>query len=197
MFAQHFPLILASASPRRQAFLSQYELQFEVIPAAIDETFEKGEAPEAFACRMAAEKAESISRRHRESCVIGADTIVVQNDQILGKPDSPEDALTMLRKLNGRSHQVITGTAVILPSLGIHHVFAVHTEVVFDHFDDTVLAAYVECGDSMDKAGAYGIQSQGGFLVKSIEGSYSNVVGLPVNRLIHFLLQEKIISPRI
>ena len=189
------PLVLASASPRRQDFLARLGLQFQVVPADIDETPLADEAPEPFARRLAAAKADLVARDRPEACVIGADTVVALGTTVFGKPRDRQDALAILRCLQGRTHQVITGVAVVAPEFGLRQVFSVTSQVRFDTFADTVLQAYIDTGEPMDKAGAYGIQSRGAFLVRAIDGSCSNVVGLPVNDLVRLLLAHGLVRP--
>ena len=195
MFAALCPLILASSSPRRQEFLSLLGLSYQILPADVDETPEMGEAPEHFARRMAATKAEQVARAHPESCVIGADTVVALGQTIYGKPGNRQEALTILKALRGQTHQVITGFAVISKQKKIEEIATAITLVTFDTFADEILQAYVDSGDPMDKAGAYGIQGKGTFLIRSIIGSYSNVVGLPVNAVMQVLLRHHLMRP--
>lgn len=195
MFLTCKPLILASASPRRRQFLSGLGLNFIALPADIDETPLPGERPAAFALRMAAEKAGLIARQHPDSWVIGADTVVTLDTQIIGKPADAAHALDILRRLRGRTHQVITG--LTLTSLSEHCAehLAETTEVTFADFPDAVLAAYIGTGEPLDKAGAYGIQAGGAFLVSSVQGSCSNVIGLPVDVCLNLLLRHGVIAP--
>lgn len=195
MFTARVPLILASASPRRQEFLHQLGLSFNILPASIDESPLPGEEPVAFARRMATSKAEHVARLHPEACVIGADTVVSLAGIIYGKPADASEALSMLEQLQGHTHQVITGLAVVMHNQGIQESTTETTRVSFDHFTRPILKAYVDSGDPLDKAGAYGIQGQGTFLVRAIDGSYSNVVGLPVNQLLRLLLAHHLIVP--
>jgi septum formation protein len=195
MFTTCKPLILASASPRRQQFLQDLGLSFTALAADIDETPVKNEEPDAFARRMAREKAELIAQHHPASWVVGADTVVTLGGRILGKPDDTEHALEMLRSLQGEKHQVITGVALRCVLEDSSEILSRATEVRFARFSDAILAAYVQTGEPLDKAGAYGIQGKGGFLVRSIAGSCSNVIGLPVNTCIGLLLHYNIIAP--
>ena len=195
MFSACLPLILASASPRRQDFLAGLGLRFTVVPAAIDETVLAGELPEPCARRMAAAKAELIARDHPEACVLGADTVVALEDTVFGKPRDRADALAILQTLRGRTHQVTTGVAVVCPARRLCEVFTVTSRVRFATFADEVLQAYIDTGEPMDKAGAYGIQGRGAFLVAAITGSCSNVIGLPVHDLIAVLLRHRLVRP--
>lgn len=195
MFQALAPLILASGSPRRRKFLSDLGLAFNVASADLDETVRPGELPGELVCRLAQEKAAVVAVDQPGAWVIGADTVVVLGGEILGKPADPAAALAMLARLNGRTHQVWTGVAVVNPQAGVRRAFAVCTEVSFAESAPAVLAAYVATGEPLDKAGAYGIQGQGVFLVDAIRGSYSNVVGLPLPELLGQLLELGLIGP--
>ena len=197
MFIASRPLILASSSPRRQEFLTQLGLPFTVQPADIDETPRVDEQPEGFALRMARTKAEHIAGNQPQACVIAADTVVALGQTIFGKPRDREEALAILTALQGRTHEVITGFAVLCAESAIAAVAAVSSQVTFASFAGTILQAYVDTGEPMDKAGAYGIQGRGAFLVQSLHGSYSNVVGLPVTELVAVLLQHRLIEPNL
>jgi septum formation protein len=184
-------LILASASPRRRELLTQAGFSFTVKAADIDESVLPGEDPEAYVTRLAREKAQAVFRlegrvtsdegRGDDVVVLGADTTVVLDGEILGKPVDKADAARMLRALSGRTHRVITGVAVVT-GRGVE-VAAEVTEVRFCELSDTEIAAYVETGEPMDKAGAYGIQGRAGKWIPRIEGCYFNVVGLPLARV--------------
>lgn len=194
MFKNNDQIILASGSPRRRRFLEELGLDFTVSVADVDEAVRSGESPRAFVSRLAQEKAQAIVADHPEAWVIGADTVVVMADEILGKPTEPQDALAMLIKLAGRTHEVWTGFAIIRGSSTVV-TRAVRTEVTFVSADEDVLAAYAASGEPLDKAGAYGIQGRGGVLVEKIDGSYSNVVGLPMAELVKELLDLGAIVP--
>lgn len=194
MFKQQTPFILASASPRRQEYLASLGISFQTIPAIIDETPLPGELSTAFALRMAKEKAATIASDNEDACIIGADTVVTLDQKIFGKPATAEEARVFLQKLQGKAHTVITGVAIKHAKNTIEESFSVATEVVFEQYSNAVLDAYIGTGDPMDKAGGYGIQSYGGFLVKAIEGSYSNVVGLPMSHLITALLKYNLLT---
>ncbi len=194
MFTAHVPIILASASPRRQQFLNQMGISFKSIPAVIDETPLANEAPQRFAERMAKAKASSISENNPQACIIGADTVVTCDNKIFGKPGDAEDALHTLKYLQGKTHKVITGVAVFFPSKALYYCGSETTLVTFDTFTDAALQAYIHCGEPMDKAGSYAIQGRGTFLVKNISGSCSNVIGLPVNLIVQLLLTHGLIT---
>ncbi len=194
MFRNNGKIILASGSPRRHSFLKELDLDFTVAVADVDETLRSGESPPAFVRRLAQEKAAAVAGDHPEAWVIGADTVVVVSDEILGKPADREDALAMLTRLAGQRHEVWTGFAVIRGTC-VAVIRAVRTEVTFVQAGTDVLAAYVASGEPLDKAGAYGIQGRGGLLVERIDGSYSNVVGLPMAELVEELLGLDAIVP--
>ncbi|HEY1907507.1 MAG TPA: Maf family protein [Myxococcaceae bacterium] len=169
------PLVLASASPRRRALLEQLGIPLRVDPAHLDENVRAGEAAERYVVRLAREKADAVQVRHPNATVLGADTSVVVDGVVLGKPGSEDEALSMLRRLSGRTHEVMTAVAVA--GVGARCVTA---EVTFTAATDAVLRWYVSTGEPLDKAGAYAVQGIGGFLVERIEGSHSAVVGLPL-----------------
>lgn len=180
------PLILASASPRRRELVALLGVPFQVDPADIDEEPPDGHTPEEVARRLAREKAQAVARRRRYGIVLGADTIVVLEGEILGKPRDTEDALAMLRRLNGNEHQVLTGVALLDVADGTvvrEQVDVVCTRVWFRQVSEEHLRRYVNTGEPMDKAGAYGAQGYGSTLIERIEGCYFNVVGLPVSRV--------------
>jgi septum formation protein len=175
------PLILASASPRRRGLLAQAGFVFEVAPADVPEVRKPGEDPIRFVTRLAREKAEAVAATHAvtpDAIVLGADTIVVVNEEILGKPQDAADAARMLRLLSGQTHQVITGLCL---AKGRERQRA--AEVTFVRFvtlSDQEIADYVATGEPLDKAGAYAIQGRAGRWVPRIHGCYFNVVGLPL-----------------
>ncbi len=175
--------ILASNSPRRQELLRQIGVRFSVAPADVDETVMPGEAPDAYAMRVALDKARIIAERFREGIVIAADTIVVLDNEIMGKPADAAEAVRMLEKLSGRMHRVMT--AIVLKDVGTGRelVKSVLTNVWFHRLSSFDIASYVESGEPLDKAGAYGIQERGALLVDRIEGCYFNIVGLPLSVL--------------
>jgi len=195
MYCNHEPIILASASPRRKQYLLDMGLVFEVRTGLVLEQPLENEDPESFVLRMAREKATIVSEEYPDSWVISGDTVVCLGGEILGKPVDEREAITLLMSLSGREHQVRTGLCVTHGVRGVSIVQAVTTKVRFAEFSEPVARAYVATGESLDKAGAYGIQGNGVFLVKEIEGSYSNVVGLPVSELIEILLTNGVIAP--
>jgi septum formation protein len=182
-------LILASASPRRQELLRNAGIPFAVRPAEIDENPFVGEAPRDCAERLAREKALVVFQGRPQEWVLGADTIVVVDDQILGKPRDAGDAARMLRLLSGRMHAVITGVCVVGPVASKVKTAAETTLVTFCKLLDDEIRDYVASGEPMDKAGAYAIQGIASRWIPRIEGDYSNVVGLPV-ALVYAMLRE-------
>ncbi|PIX85347.1 MAG: septum formation inhibitor Maf, partial [Nitrospirae bacterium CG_4_10_14_3_um_filter_53_41] len=172
-------LILASASPRRRDLLAEVGLRFEVIPSSVEEEHQDGLSPLEVARTLAGEKAADVASRLTSGIVIGADTIVVLDGEILGKPKDPEDAFQMLRRLSGRSHEVITALVLIEAESGKMMTGQETTRVFFKEMTDREISAYISTGEPMDKAGAYGIQGKGMLLVRRIQGCYTNVVGLP------------------
>ncbi len=195
MFEMNSSLILASGSPRRRRFLENLGLKFKTAAADVDESHRTGELPGEFVCRLAEAKAAAVASTDPETWVIGADTVVVLAGEILGKPANPDQALVMLKGLQGHTHEVWTGVSVLRWQDRITRTFAVRTEVTFAETSESVLAAYVATGEPLDKAGAYGIQDLGVFLVSSLNGSYSNVVGLPLPELLGQLLELDVIRP--
>ena len=189
-------LILASASPRRKSLLQELGLDFEIKEARVEESPGADESPREFVKRAAADKAGYISRLNPEYWVLGADTIVVHDNRLLGKPGDAVEALEVLQTLSGRKHLVHTGFCLIQGEKGITVSRVVTTEVTFTPFSRDIAAAYVATGEPLDKAGAYGIQGRGCFLVERINGSYTNVVGLPLVEVVKELLQNRVIEPR-
>jgi len=173
-------LILASGSPRRRQLLEDAGLSFEVAPAPPEHeaAAAAGLAPGEAAERRAAAKAEWAAGRFPEAVILAADTVVVLGGEALGKPADAEEARAMLARLSGRPHRVVTGFALVGP--GLRRLSRAETRVWFRPLDGDAIARYVATGEPMDKAGAYGIQGRGGALVDRIEGSYTNVVGLPL-----------------
>ena len=179
------PIILASTSPRRHDLLTLIGVSHEVIPSDVDETLRAGETPAAYAERLARAKAGEVAGRRPEAITIGADTIVVIDGQILGKPRDRSDAVRMLRTLSGRSHSVYTAVAVARGA-EIASVLEV-VGVTFRPLDDHDIAAYIDTGEPMDKAGAYGIQGYGATIVERIDGDYFAVMGLALGRTVRLL----------
>jgi len=182
-------LVLASASPRRQELLGNAGISFAVQPADVDETPLAGESPRECAERLAREKALAVAQLRPHDVVLGADTIVVVDEAILGKPRDVDDAVRMLRLLSGRVHCVITGVCLVGPGTVKARTASETTLVTMSDFSDEEIRAYVATGEPMDKAGAYAIQGRASRWIPRIEGDYSNVVGLPV-ALVYRMLRE-------
>jgi septum formation protein len=180
-------LILASESPRRYELLKQVGLDFDVIPSGIEEDYIKGESPRKHVLRLAEAKALDVGNRHPNRWVVAADTIVYVDHSILGKPKSREEAKKMLRRLSGKEHRVLTGFSVRHLEKGKGDRGAVQTSVKVKKLTQAEMEWYVETGEPFDKAGGYAVQGIGSFMIESIKGSYTNVVGLPICELIQML----------
>jgi len=187
-------LILASKSPRRRYLLKQAGLSFSVIPSSIDETSAPVSPPETYVKVLSEAKADNVATKFPEKWVIGADTIVLKDGAILGKPGSKAEARAMLKQLSGQTHQVLTGYAICCKAKNRKFSETVKTEVLFKSLTDKEIEWYIHTKEPFDKAGAYAIQGLGTFLVKSINGSYTNVVGLPVCEVIEFLIKEGVLG---
>lgn len=186
-------LYLASSSPRRQELLAQLGLAFERLVTDVEESRREGESAQAYVARLSAEKARAGVRvAPRDLPVIGADTIVVSEGNVLEKPRSAEDARRMLNALSGKTHQVITAVTVANRQHSL--TTSVTTQVTFRQLNTRDIAQYIASGEPMDKAGAYGIQGKGGRFVRSIEGSYYAVVGLPLVETEELLDQLQLLS---
>lgn len=186
-------IVLASQSPRRRELLAHITRDFLVDVADIDESTRQGEGAHAYVQRLAIAKAEAVAQRRADGLpVLGADTTVAIDDQILGKPLNDEEALDMLQRLNGRSHQVLTGVALVYG--GQTRYALSETRVQFARLDDATLRRYVASGEPMDKAGAYGIQGRAGLFVQDLQGSFSGVVGLPLHETACLLAQAGLIE---
>lgn len=193
MPVQTKPLVLASASPRRRDILEQLGVAFEVIVSEVDEPEREAEAPDAYARGLAARKAEAVVARlagepgRAGSFVLGADTIVVVDDRVLGKPRDDAHAREMIAMLAGRFHEVITAVAVRQVGGALAKDIAIHTRVAFRALSTDEVRRYVATGEGRDKAGSYAIQGVGTGVVRAIEGSHSNVVGLPASETLALL----------
>ena len=181
------PLVLASGSPRRRQLLEMLGIPHDVAPVGLDETRLPDEPPDTYATRLAAEKALAGAREHPGRWVLGADTIVVLDGDVLGKPASPAEAKAMLGRMSGRAHEVITAVALARDDAASIRVD--RTTVWFRELDPARIAAYVATGEPMDKAGSYGAQGLGAVIVDRVEGDYFGVIGLPV-RLVVELMEE-------
>jgi septum formation protein len=186
-------IILASKSPRRRRLLQQAGLSFSVIPSHIDEKSIPDSSPEIYVKLLSEAKAGDIANIYPDKWIIGADTIVLKDDMILGKPASRDEARSMLKQLSGQTHYVLTGYAICCRAKD--HTFSetIKTEVLFKNLTDAEIEWYIHTSEPFDKAGAYAIQGLGTFLVKRINGSYTNVVGLPVCEVIEFFIKQGVL----
>ncbi len=183
-------VILASASPRRKQILENTKLQFSIEKSNIDEVFFENETPENMVMRLAYEKAFDVAKYNQDKLVIGADTIVVLEDKVLGKPKDKQDAYDMIKNLSNKTHKVITGISLI--NLSINKIVKdyVVSYVTFKNLSEDSIKDYISTKESLDKAGAYGIQGYGALLVDHIQGDYFNIVGLPISRLSDLLKEN-------
>ncbi|MCU0560523.1 MAG: Maf family protein [Desulfobacterales bacterium] len=187
-------IILASQSPRRRYLLERAGLKFSVIPSTVDEAALPADDPALLVRALAEAKAADVAGRFPQSWVIAADTIVLVEGRVLGKPGSENEARAMLARLSGRTHQVLTGYCLCCRGLDRRVSEVVSTDVLFKLLTPIEIDWYIRTGEPFDKAGAYAIQGIGTFLVKRINGSYTNVVGLPVCEVIEHLIREGVVG---
>jgi septum formation protein len=188
------PLILASASPRRRELLRFVGLKFKTIPAHVDEDYIEGESPQQHVRRLAQEKAQLIARKYPRAWVLGADTIVVIDGLILGKPKNKSQAREMLKKLSGREHKVHTGFTIAQEASKVCYTNVVLSAVKFKKISPQELEWYVASDEPYDKAGGYAVQGRGAYFIQSIRGSYTNVIGLPLCEVLETLKKLEAIS---
>ncbi len=188
------PLILASASPRREELLRLLGLDFQVIPSRVDETFFVNEKPAEHVLRLAENKAHAVAQLHPRAWVLGADTIVVIDGEVLGKPVNPPAAAAMLEKLSGRTHEVFTGFALLRLAARIAIRQEVRASVTFRNISADEKMWYIRSPEPYDKAGAYAVQGLGAFFIKEIKGSYTNVMGLPLCEVVDVLKETGALS---
>jgi septum formation protein len=182
------PLVLASMSPRRKAILKQIQIPFESAASMLEEPPYQKMQPIDITCQRASQKIEAIQHSYNNRWILGADTIVAIDKTIFGKPHNANDCRNMLSRLRGRTHRVITGFCIHHPKREAAHLEAVVTKVKVKKLSDIEIDAYIETGEPFGKAGAYAIQGIGSFIIERINGSYTNVVGLPVFEVVHALL---------
>ncbi len=199
MFKQPTPLVLGSSSPRRIDFLEQYNLQFTIIKPEIEELVRSKETAHNFVQRMAKEKNKAVQKICLEKdlsqhCILTADTVVVLDHNIIGKPNSPDDVLPILQQLNGKWHTVLSAYAVGFTNKKEIDLEIVKTRVQFKQNQANLLQSYARTEEPLDKAGAYSIQGVGAMLVGAIEGSYTNVIGLPIANVLEKLLSHQVIT---
>jgi septum formation protein len=188
------PLVLASASPRRQRLLRSLGLVFDVVVSGVEEANAHGCGAEAAVRHWADAKARAVAHSRPEHWVLAADTIVVLGDTIFGKPVDAGEAAGMLERLSGRAHDVITAVCLMHLGAKVRRLDSIATRVRFKSLSAAEIRAYVASGEPLDKAGAYGIQGLGAYLVRSIEGSYTNVVGLPLCETIELLIEQGVVE---
>ncbi|SFA48037.1 septum formation protein [Anoxybacillus pushchinoensis] len=174
-------LVLASSSPRRKQLLRMLGLPFDILVSDVDESFDDNLSPSEIVQQLAHKKAYAVWQQVSDACVIGADTIVVCEGDVLGKPASEQDAFRMLKRLSGKTHEVWTGVAICTTNTCV--TFAEKTDVTFWPLSDEDIWAYIATKEPLDKAGAYGIQQRGALFVQKIDGDYFSVVGLPIAKL--------------
>ncbi|MFE6168631.1 Maf family protein [Viridibacillus arvi] len=185
--------ILASASPRRKELFGRLNIPFEIVTADVEETSVQASEVSQYVTEVALLKARAVAKITPGRLVIGADTIVAKDNQLLHKPKSHDEAMAHLRTLRNTAHEVLTAVAIIEED-GTETTLVEKTTVIFKNVSDALLEAYVATGDPFDKAGGYGIQTEGVFLVDRIEGDYLNVVGLPLASLCEHLIARKLIT---
>lgn len=188
-FLNGYQLILASNSPRRAEILNLAKVPYRVKTPDYHEKLLNSEKPEILVQKNSMKKVESISHLVKSGLILGADTIVVLEDEILGKPQDEKEAFSMLKKLNGKWHQVYSGVALLNKKNSRQTTGYEVTKVKFNTLTDSQIQDYIQTGDPLDKAGAYGIQEKGAYLVEKIEGNFDNVMGLPLNKVKELLSQ--------
>jgi septum formation protein len=176
-------LVLASASPRRRELLRWLVAEYHLDVAEVDESARPGEAAAALVGRLAEAKAGAVAGRRPEAWVLGADTVVEIDGDVLGKPADPREAAGMLRRLSGREHRVFTGFTLLAPHGRARHGGTVESRVLFHDLSPRTIEAYVATGEPLDKAGSYAIQGRGAGLVARVDGSFTNVIGLPLGEV--------------
>ncbi len=189
------PLILASASPRRRGLLVSMGIRLEVIPSDVVESTKMGYTPEQLVQHWALEKSLVVASIHRSHWVLSADTIVVLDEKVFGKPRDSIQAFEMLHGLSGREHRVVSAFCLKHMDREVEHVSSVTTAVRFKELSHAEISAYIHTGECFDKAGGYGIQGLGAFLVRAVNGSYTNVVGLPLCETLECLMRYGVVEP--
>ena len=174
------PFILASASPRREELLRSVGLKFKIIPAHVNEDYKKGESPQEHVKRLARDKALAIAHKYPNAWVLGADTIVVIDGLVLGKPKNKTQARQMLKRLSGRTHKVFTGFTLSHTASRLIKTKVIQSAVQFKNISSEEMEWYIACDEPYDKAGGYAVQGKGAYFIKTIRGSYTNVIGLPL-----------------
>lgn len=183
-------IVLASGSPRRKEILENMNLKFDIIKSEIEETTIENESPKDLVKRLSYEKAYDIASKNLDSIVIGADTVVVLDNNVLGKPKDEDEAFNMLKQMSGKEHDVITGVSILCLDLKKEICDYCVSKVKFKNLSDEEIYSYIKTGECMDKAGAYGIQGLGGLLVEYIKGDYFNIVGFPISSVAEILKND-------
>lgn len=179
--------ILASASPRRRELLKSLELEFAVIPSGVDEEYIPGESVKEHVLRLSREKALAVADENPQAWVLGADTVVIIDGEVLGKPDSKHEAREMLMLLSGREHRVITGFSIVRKSGNVVKSDLVESSVFFKEISEDEREWYIDTKEPYDKAGGYAVQGRAGFFIREIRGSHTNVIGLPLCEVVTVL----------
>jgi len=190
------PFILASVSPRRQELLRSVGMKFKIIPAHVNEEYLDGESPRQHVRRLSRNKTMAIAQKNPDAWVLGADTIVVIDDLILGKPKNKKQAREMLERLSGREHNVFTGFTLAHVTTKVYKTKVVQSAVRFKKISPEEMKWYVNCDEPYDKAGGYAVQGKGASFIKSIRGSYTNVIGLPLCEVLEELKNLKTLKFR-
>jgi septum formation protein len=188
--------ILASVSPRRQELLRSVGLKFKIIPAHVNEKYLEGESPREHVRRLSQNKAMTIARKNPSALVLGADTIVVIDGLILGKPKNKKQAREMLTRLSDREHKVFTGFTLAHDADKVYKTKVIQSTVQFKKISPGEMQWYVNCSEPYDKAGGYAVQGKGSYFIKSIRGSYTNVIGLPLCEVLEELKNLKALNFR-
>lgn len=186
--------ILASASPRRREILQSVGLNFKIIPAHVNEDYIAGESPYKHVRRLSRDKAMAVAEKHQDAWVLGADTIVVIDGIILGKPQNKTQAKNMLKKLSGREHKVFTCFTIIHMESVVCETKVVQSAVQFKIISPDEMNWYIACDEPYDKAGGYALQGKGSYFIQSIRGSYTNVIGLPLCEVLEILKKFKVLN---
>jgi septum formation protein len=186
--------ILASESPRRREILKSVGLKFKIVPAHVNEKYLAGESPRQHVKRLARDKAMAVALKYPDAWVLGADTIVVIDGMILGKPKNKAQAKSMLQRLSGREHKVFTGFSIVHIASKVFQTQVVQSAVKFKTISPEEMKWYIACDEPYDKAGGYAIQGKGSYFIQSIRGSYTNVIGLPLCEVLETLKTFKAIS---
>jgi septum formation protein len=190
------PFILASASPRREELLRSVGLKFKILPAHVNEDYINGETPRQHVRRLSQDKARTLAHKYPDAWVLGADTIVVIDNLILGKPKNKTQARQMLERLSGREHKVFTGFTLTRTAFSVAKTKVIQSTVKFKSINTEEMEWYISCDEPYDKAGGYAVQGKGAYFIKAIRGSYTNVIGLPLCEVLEELKKLNAINFR-